>query len=1269
MLSSKSDTHAELAKVSTQARELAVSEASARHRLEQADALRCAAEERERALRRAAIAAADGQQGGNTEPTGSMAQRISDRMLLKQREQILEMQQQIDSFRVTEQLSNAREMHDAAGSSFIECHASGLQQKLSSASAQLDAALAERNRLAAEIKALRAREEARNEGIETELADANALHAALHDVREAALQEQMHLEAAHLTELGAAQLAALKARGAEDELATERATWQLRDARAQAELRQAQREASDAAKAAAIRHEELVNEAHAAHALAEKRSLEAMHAESVAKERSVQIAILTETVEAMQGGGEAEERVASISAQLSACQSVQAHLSRRLHEQQLLLEGATARVEREAAQLLEATQAQHSLHAEIGALRAEVERRTTEATSLQRQLHTLQAELRQVEERCSHGDRHAALLEAKHEATHAQLSLQQERHATQLKRERSEHSTLVRSLQEKLLEAGEALDAAASFEGASRMTGPGKHTGTSGGSDTRGPVPAEQAHMRAVRQQLLLLVQEVRLHVQMHGKMPPARNDSQSECGTSAAQSSAAQEQAAASREKAGAAATDPSSADLLDGMQTLLIKHNELLGKELARAGALAMQLDIAQRKLEVVEPAIERHVVARDIAKKQLLMMHRHIAERTSLQEGSQAAQLRARDGRVAALEAQLEEAASSSLRLEQRVAGSTSEVAWLRQELQVSKAAFSSCSQSITTDAALSRPAVDEQTTRAEAESEERVSEFFQKHVLRGLALASGLSDRESCLLRDVAAHKLAQERLADQLGASERRYEVARTQMISLQEALRASDRECVRLRASSAEAGGDQSISHSLQAERNSALAAAAAYKRRAEKAEFQAQQASLALEQVAQSQRLGEDGQVALQDVADRRIRQVQDKLRADAHAAHEELWGQLLQERAMHGRALRLQQQQATADLQCARDAWAQERSKMHSTLEVLGSRVGLPPGVGLHQFQEKAQTLARENQRLVTKTAAMEQQLHATQGELEVREAAIQGLESSLAAVQSLASAPAKANAVGTHAAIARQLIRIRLSEASLRRKLRVAARAEVALHAEVAARDKRLRDLRGSAGSGVELSSPNGLHQGLAEASLSSASSLRLQLARLRGEVAQLQRELAEERSKGGAEHDVDLQRMFERLSTVEQKNRQLSRGRSSAERHRRSATALVPGAAEERVSHELHERAKQQQPGAPSALAELRERGVLGDSAEENVEVLVEAVHDLSAQLAALEDPSTAHKEDFASPFVVDRLSRQLQSEQQQCAQLRAQLMQALGILCR
>ena len=196
------------------------------------------------------------------------------------------------------QVSGARAEQETEVATLSRHRAHSLQQQLSSSLAEADALRTECLGLRERLAALDARERARAEAIQIAGAEGGRLEAALHDAREVAARERLQTEAAHLAELGEARLAARKAAGALDELMAERAAGRLREARADGAVRALQRELSSAAAASAAREATITDEARRARAAAEAAIFEAASVSAALQERTVQVAILTETLEA-----------------------------------------------------------------------------------------------------------------------------------------------------------------------------------------------------------------------------------------------------------------------------------------------------------------------------------------------------------------------------------------------------------------------------------------------------------------------------------------------------------------------------------------------------------------------------------------------------------------------------------------------------------------------------------------------------------------------------------------------------------------------------------------------------------------------------------------------------------------------------------------------------------------------------------------------------------------------------------------------------------
>ena len=189
-----------------------------------------------------------------------------------------------------------------------------------------------------------------------------------------------------------------------------------------------------------------------------------------------------------------------------------------------------------------------------------------------------------------------------------------------------------------------------------------------------------------------------------------------------------------------------------------------------------------------------------------------------------------------------------------------------------------------------------------------------------MLRGVLLEKHeVSEREKALLCELAAGKRELERLSEHLSASERRAELSRVQLAGLKGSARLQQRELKQLRAAAAAAAASEASGGgaALRAEVAAAEARAHTSLARQQAAEECAAAAELAVGEASKLQRGTASWQALLQDAASRRVQQVQEALGSEQQASLVALHARLLQERAAHGRAMRLVQHQASADLQ----------------------------------------------------------------------------------------------------------------------------------------------------------------------------------------------------------------------------------------------------------------------------------------------------------------------------------------------------------------
>ena len=412
------------------------------------------------------------------------------------------------------------------------------------------------------------------------------------------------------------------------------------------------------------------------------------------------------------------------------------------------------------------------------------------------------------------------------------------------------------------------------------------------------------------------------------------------------------------------------------------------------------------------MLEPALERQAVERDVCNRQLLLLKRQLAERHALNDGALSLALRSADARIESLTFQLDRARDMASRLEKRVGQMTHEAHRTNHGLLASIDSAAASASSGDKDAAgvvgaaLDRVAQLGEVEDREVESEERVRTFLETRVLRGVLAADSLPSQVTTMLHELTAQKLAQERLAEKLMTSERRSASSRTQLAALRETLRAAEREILSLRAAAAAAATVAAVgegSAALEEGQSAAAAvhAAAAAKQRIEALEAEASQAA----SEAKALREGMAGwEARVNEGCERRIRAAQEQLSTEHKQAMAIVQDRLLQERAAHGRAMRLAQRQASADLQTAREAWAKERGTFipaaASGSSVAGSASG-PRDAQAVQIHQSAQHIASENHKLHTAVASAQQQLDAAAGEIQLRDAAIQRLEAALTAV----------------------------------------------------------------------------------------------------------------------------------------------------------------------------------------------------------------------------------------------------------------------------
>jgi hypothetical protein len=180
LLSSRTDAHAALTSVSTQLSEALLAEASMRQRLTETESALVAAEGRESTLRAAATAAIDAEAGRESaaqlradgdaaDAGGGAVSRLTEGLLLRQRDEIEALKRRLSTTAVAEQVSVAQSEADAESSSLAGARASGLQRELATIQTALRRCETERDTLREALAAFDAREATRARTADDEL--------------------------------------------------------------------------------------------------------------------------------------------------------------------------------------------------------------------------------------------------------------------------------------------------------------------------------------------------------------------------------------------------------------------------------------------------------------------------------------------------------------------------------------------------------------------------------------------------------------------------------------------------------------------------------------------------------------------------------------------------------------------------------------------------------------------------------------------------------------------------------------------------------------------------------------------------------------------------------------------------------------------------------------------------------------------------------------------------------------------------------------------
>lgn len=485
-------------------------------------------------------------------------------------------------------------------------------------------------------------------------------------------------------------------------------------------------------------------------------------------------------------------------------QAVHARSTREVADAHSRLEAAARTEAAMAHELEEARGVEATLRAEVGGLRESDEGTKADLAACKRDAAEGTSQLRAALERCDVSERHAASLSTQQEAMQAQLAALQSRHHEQLTRERDAHDEATRALHEQLLDAR---DAATSPPAAGDSASPSSLTAraVAGG--------VESGMLASTRSMIVVAVEEARAYIRekaatsscagsrthaaeapssLRTPMPSSRVNGQPRSTDGAsinldfgqgADSHTSSSIAAGGMPDGGVASGTVAggmSVDepLLDGLRALLLQHNTLLGGALRRNDALQIECTRHKQRVAMLEPAIERHAVERDVGARQLHALQRALSERNGYNDGALALALRHADSRLDALTFELERAREAGARKEKRIAIISHELEVMRSGLLASaesihanasaadaatvgtsrgaeSAGGRSTDGSRGVDVALERASQLDESAERTAESEERVRSFLEQRVLRGVLNASELPARVLNLMHELTA----------------------------------------------------------------------------------------------------------------------------------------------------------------------------------------------------------------------------------------------------------------------------------------------------------------------------------------------------------------------------------------------------------------------------------------------------------------------------------------------------------------------------------
>ncbi|DBB14510.1 TPA: hypothetical protein ACH3X3_004792 [Trebouxia sp. C0006] len=811
---------------------------------------------------------------------------------------------------------------------------------------------------------------------------------------------------------------------------------------------------------------------HAQHELAVARR-ECNRSAGDAEDRKVQLSVLVETVETLQAGtpGEKEQRIVSLTAQLTTARMKEAVSERRASQLQCELEEQATNVHKLQSELDKAEHRLSEKEVEVSVGKASLEAASRDISALKGELKAHAEASAKAAHEVDDARNSAAKTEAEATGLRAALDAARIRHFEQLTKERADAVAGLRQARAESMQVS--------------MPKPASSEGFLAGPCSLVPQPSSLDLAAGIDDLMAALKPR---HSQAGGGA--------SEDGSSAL------------------SGDDDMPHRVVRRMKAMLLEAQALSSKAQADLRIAAAEAAALSCKLRPLEAALECRTVEKEAAVAELQAAAAINATRQA-QAGTHAdqhASLQAR--RLAALSDQLDQANAQVIQLSislKHAHGQESRHKWQRDALQRKLAVCEADVQSLESklSAAYMESAGTADASRSqtvEAAIQQRDSDiraYFDTHVLKHV-LNPDHQKRSLALTREICGLKVAHQQLIAAHAAAKKLAGAASLQGATLRQQLQALEE-----RQSALHEARNTGQDNEQPAADASAQLASKGHEI------YRLQEDLLQHRQKLANQEISVQELHAALQIAKNKARQAED----DGHRALEQARQQLTSEFAAEREALLKEvqltkQQQQEALAQAHKDAVTSQQDfaeQLKALTQQSELAVNARPSADQYnqvvnaanaahdrsqEMEAECHTLQEENQRLQSVVRSLEVQVSELQADAETRGSALDSLEQTLGKIERSAdsgrdrspltgvwrtagskgvsggSRPGTASGLGrsnvSHAdgamaALSRQLVQAKMAEADAQRKHRVSARAELSLRQRLSQREDRISELK--------------------------------------------------------------------------------------------------------------------------------------------------------------------------------------------------------------